>query len=1168
MNLALLDRIAPVTSRLRRVRFWRIVAIIAILAGAYALVVDRYSSEVLRWNLVVPVGGAFVVSAFAAWILCRLSFRDPRSVAAKIEHQFPSLQQRLLTAIGQPDDQLGYLQQRVIREARDHSRSNRWTDTVSVSQLFWSRFSGICGIAFLAFVLANISIIRSDRISGASPTEGTPLAVTVEPGSADVERGTSLVVTARFGNEDVPETAKLMIVDQAGTERTVAMTRNLSDPIVAGFLSSVQKGFRYKVVTPTWESEGFTVDVFDFPALVRSDAHLDYPTYTGLAEKRIEDTLRVSAIEGTKVTWLCFLNKDVASAELVAEDGSRMQLEPDGQQPEAMSATLDLQQTVRMKLQLTDDQGRNNKFPPELIARVLPNQPPDLKLTSFGDSSVSPLEELPLEAEVRDDVAVSRAGLHYTLDGATGKEVILANDLPRGSTTSLQHLVELESLNAQPDQLFAYHFWAEDIGPDGQPRRTQSDMFFAEVRPFDQIFREGQPPPSGESPPPGPTGQEAGELAELQKEIINATWRVIRQEVGNEPTEAFDANVGLLVESQTTALEMLTEMESKVRDPKSREYVDAVRSEMQQAAGELQRAQSLPATKPLAVALQAEQAAYAGLLKLRAREFQVSKSQSSQGQPGSASQQQLQKQLNDLELDQDQNRYESERKAQDSSPQELQQRETRQILNRLRELAKRQQDLNKEIAELQNALEQAKTEQERQEVERRLKRLREQQQELLRETDELSERMQQPENQQRMQQANQQLQETRENVQKANQALQQQDTAQALSAGRRAEQQFEEIRDDFRRQASGQFDDAVKEMRRDAQELDDEQEQLAQKLQQLDDPKQSTGLRDDDLSDQIQQQLQQQRERLQTLQQQMQQTVEQAEAAEPLLAQSLYDAYRRSEQQQIDRQLKNIGDLLRRGFDPQARQTERGAGEQIDQLRENLEQAATSVLGDETKALERALGELQQLERELNEELAANRDSPATKSEPSNPSTPSDPSAQSEPPAQSDRSNPSDRSDSSAQSSPTNDPPGQPTPNPTGTASDSAEQAGGLIEQIAGGARGAAPLSGDDFRQWSDRLRDVEEMVGDPELRNQAAQIRDRARDVRSDLRRNKQAPQWDLVDQMIAVPLRELKQQVSEELLRRSAERHAPVRIDRDPVPAEFSEAVRRYYERLGSGR
>ena len=46
-----------------------------------------------------------------------------------------------------------------------------------------------------------------------------------------------------------------------------------------------------------------------------------------------------------------------------------------------------------------------------------------------------------------------------------------------------------------------------------------------------------------------------------------------------------------------------------------------------------------------------------------------------------------------------------------------------------------------------------------------------------------------------------------------------------------------------------------------------------------------------------------------------------------------------------------------------------------------------------------------------------------------------------------------------------------------------------------------------------------------------------------------------------------QLRQQVAEELLRRTAERNAVVPIDRDPVPDVYAEQVRRYYEQLGSG-
>ena len=56
------------------------------------------------------------------------------------------------------------------------------------------------------------------------------------------------------------------------------------------------------------------------------------------------------------------------------------------------------------------------------------------------------------------------------------------------------HVVALEKLAAQPDQLLSYYFWVEDHAADGAIRRTSSDMFFAEVRPFEEIFRQGEQP--------------------------------------------------------------------------------------------------------------------------------------------------------------------------------------------------------------------------------------------------------------------------------------------------------------------------------------------------------------------------------------------------------------------------------------------------------------------------------------------------------------------------------------------------------------------------------------------------------------------------------------------------------------------------------------------------
>ncbi|HVA49795.1 MAG TPA: hypothetical protein VNH11_25735, partial [Pirellulales bacterium] len=88
-----------------------------------------------------------------------------------------------------------------------------------------------------------------------------------------------------------------------------------------------------------------------------------------------------------------------------------------------------------------------------------------------------------------------------------------------------------------------------------------------------------------------------------------------------------------------------------------------------------------------------------------------------------------------------------------------------------------------------------------------------------------------------------------------------------------------------------------------------------------------------------------------------------------------------------------------------------------------------------------------------------------------------------------------------------------------------------------------------------------------PELRAEAARIRERARGMRAELKRHSNEPNWDLVKVEVSRPLYELRDRVAEELLRRTS-KDALLPLDRDPVPPKYSEKTRRYYERLGTGR
>src|SRR5690606_35868969 len=112
-------------------------------------------------------------------------------------------------------------------------------------------------------------------------------------------------------------------------------------------------------------------------------------------------------------------------------------------------------------------------------------------------------------------------------------------------------------------------------------------------------------------------------------------------------------------ESQQQALDQLGEMVEELTDAESQEFAAAAGEEMNEARKALEQAGESKDRKLLRDALSHEQAAYQALLKLRAREFDVSRQnqQQQQGQQsgGQAGGNRSQQQLQQLELSAEEN---------------------------------------------------------------------------------------------------------------------------------------------------------------------------------------------------------------------------------------------------------------------------------------------------------------------------------------------------------------------------------------------------------------------------------------------------------------------------------------------------------------------------------
>ena len=1253
----LLDELRRVAARFEKRRERLLLAAIwlsAAVVGCLLLWIFWNAASMPYWlglGLLLLTG----LTAIIAVVASRRRGYSLRFVARRIEARFPELDARLFAAVEQQRDQssdrLGYLQATVIDEALRHGDGSDWRRTLPDWRL---RSAGLASAASLIVFLVVIGAVllssgsRERRVTwlGGPVVPLKPFAITVEPGDTELERGSSLLVVARFDG-DVPDDVSLVYELSEGDNNTSQMSRSLDDPLFGGRIPAVAQALTYRVQYDGQQTRPYEVSVFDYPRLDRADARLRFPSYTGLEETAVEDTRHLSAVEGTQLTLICRLNKPVAQAQLRARGGTPIPLTAEDTDPLVYQAQWTLAQSARLTLHLTDHEGRANKEPPEFVINVTRNKPPDLKLTAPGrDLRVSPLEELQVAGTVWDDFGIDRFGMSFSLGGDEPREVPLGEDVSDKKPREVAHLLALEELEAQPDQLIAYHFWAEDRGPDGNARRTLSDMYFAEVRHFEEIFRQGQQPPGGAGQQQGGGNQAAEELAELQKQIVTATWNILRQaDAQAADSRSINEDAGVVEESQRDALEQASALGEKLQDPESLRHLEQARQSMQQAVERLQEIEPETPRDGLADALSAEQAAYQALLKLRAREFEVTRgNQQQQGGGGGSAASRSQEQLQQVELKDDQNLYETQRAA-NSAQGDPAEREVRQALSRLKELARRQEDLNEQIKDLESALKAAQTEQEREEVQRQLKRLRDQQEQILRDVDELRNRMDQPQNQQRMAEARQQLEETRSSVRQSSEALQQGQLSQALSAGTRAERELNELEEQFRQQTANRFSEQMQEMRRQAQEIDQRQEAVSEQIEQLS-SSQSQSLRGSPRAE-LDETLRRQQEELEQLLAEMRDVVQASEESEPLLSRQLYDAIRKTNQEQPLRSLEATRQMVERGFVDEALREEAVASQSISQLREAVERAAESVVGDEAEALQRAREELAELTEQLEREIARHTnqqqpaggaanddtgygmypvqtaerreddsqvvqasgeqaesskqevgqqpgaaDQPVSESSQEGQPGASQTAGQSPPPPQSPSSQPGANQQAQSQSqspSPSESPaagssssslrgPRQPSESSSASnASPGSPTNGNQRNTSTGGGGGfdfwlsdgdfwEGPVLGEEYRQWSDRLRDVEEIVSDPELRAEAARIRDRMRGVRQEIQRHAREPNWPLIQESIAEPLAELHQRITEEILRRQS-KDALVPIDRDPVPPEYEELVRRYYENLGAG-
>ncbi len=372
------------------------------------------------------------------------------------------------------------------------------------------------GLALAAALVFMAGPLRDGLEVAGAYVVPSRLAIVVEPGDVRVRAGRAVTIRARLSGS-----AALAPMLVAGTGADVVPQRMTAtaDGAFEFVVPDVTATFPYHVVAGAGRSDAYTVTVVHPARVERIDLEYAYPPALGLEPRREDDGGDIYAPEGTAVTLRITADRPVGASALVLGDGTRLALGVTGA---LATGQLTVSADGSYRIAFVDDDGVEMPDDTEYFIRTLLDRPPDVRVVRpAGDKQVSPLEEVLIEARADDDFGVRSFELVMQKPGDQEVVVPLAGNAS-GLTVNGAHTLYLEDLEVAPGDIVSYYVRARDIGRGKPSSESRSDMYFLEVKAFNDEFVAAQ----SQAMAAGGQAQGVQDLAAAQKEIVVATWKL------------------------------------------------------------------------------------------------------------------------------------------------------------------------------------------------------------------------------------------------------------------------------------------------------------------------------------------------------------------------------------------------------------------------------------------------------------------------------------------------------------------------------------------------------------------------------------------------------------------------------------------------------------------
>jgi hypothetical protein len=460
-------------------------------------------------------------------------------LAHEVENAFPDLENSLITAIeyGKDVDK----QQRYSTSEMVEVLVKRTEERIRPLDFFlcvnWRklRVSGLIFGIIVVLFCAYLFIV---------PDSMTAMARTIKPwenitftkiasvsGNMDKEEFSDVDIKVSLDGR-LPEKSTVHIEEPGDKWRAEDMAKQDDSSRDFRFsIKNVARDFAYYVDAGDARSSLYKVRIFAVPKIEKLALRLDFPSYTELPPQEIE-TGAIVALRGTDVSVSAETNIEAAKASLVFADGTASQLQISGK---TLTGKFPITKDDSYFIQLTDDAGRTNKNPVKYPITALKDRNPEVKIIRPNhDLQLIGTAEIPISIDAADDYGISEIGVVVNVKMQTESKQIIQKFDTRTTFSNCEYTLFLEDFLLESHDLVSFYAYAIDNDAITGPKKAVSKIYFVEILPYEEIYREK----SGSGMKMMPKLDVLKKLIRVQREILVRNFSI-----QNELTEPLSQDV-------------------------------------------------------------------------------------------------------------------------------------------------------------------------------------------------------------------------------------------------------------------------------------------------------------------------------------------------------------------------------------------------------------------------------------------------------------------------------------------------------------------------------------------------------------------------------------------------------------------------------------------------